>query len=207
METLRKIGIAIAVVILLPVFGGTGSSTLQAQPRRYINPAWAPAYYPGVRYYYIPDIETFYDLSNQDFVYLDDGQWLFSYGLPPTYAGFDLYDAFVVALDVDVFQPWMHYQFYVSNYPRYYYRSIYKENEIRSIRGFNENGEKTFAFTQADRARANELRRSAVNERRTGISRPAQKSYYYGTNIGQHVRVLPQMRENTRSTQEGHERR
>ncbi len=201
MKALRKIGITTALMILFTVCNGFVTSTLQAQVIRYTNPVWAPAYFPGVRYYYLPDIEAYYDLSNQDFVYLDNGQWMFSYGLPSIYAGFDLFGAFVVALDLDVFQPWMHHQFYVSNYPRFYYRSVYKDAELANIRGFNENGEKTFSFTQEDRARMDQLRKSANKETRTESSRPAQKSNYYGTNIGQHVRVLPQMRENRQENQ------
>jgi hypothetical protein len=204
MKTLRKVGITTGIIILLTMLSGFGTSSLQAQVVRYTNPVWAPAYYPGVRYYYIPDIEAYYDLSNQDFVYLDEGQWLFSYGLPPMYAGFDLFDAFVIALDVDVFQPWMHHQFYVSNYPRYYYRSVYKETEVTNIRGFNENGEKSISFSKEDRNKMNELKKNATAEKKTGTSRPAQKSKYYGSNIGQHVKVQPQMRENTQGE---HERR
>ena len=204
MKTLRKVGITIGTIIVLTMMSGFGTFSLQAQVVKYTNPVWAPVYYSGVRYYYIPDIETFYDLTNQDFVYLDDGQWLFSYGLPPMYAGFDLFDAFVIALDVDVFQPWMHHQFYVSNYPRYYYRSVYKETEVTNIRGFNENGEKSISFSKEDRNKMNELKKSATVEKKTGSSRPAQKSKYYGANIGQHVKVQPQMRENR---EEGHEKR
>jgi hypothetical protein len=206
MKTLRKIGITAGIAIMLTLFNGFGNSVLRAQPVIYPNPPWAPAYYPGVRYYYIPDIETFYDLSNQDFVYLDDGQWLFSYSLPPMYRNFDLYDAFVVALDMDVFQPWMHFQFYLSNYPRYYYRSLFRGDELTNIRGFNENGDKAFYWTPAERSRVDELRRTAPVEKRTESSRPPQKSNYYGNNIGHHVKVLPQMRENA-SRKEGQRRR
>jgi len=81
MKTFKKISITIMTLMFFMVLSGIGTATLQAQEGRFRNPDWAPAYYPGVRYYYIPDIETFYDLSNQDFVYLDDGQWLFSYEL------------------------------------------------------------------------------------------------------------------------------
>jgi hypothetical protein len=163
---------------------------------QYSSPPWAPAYYPGVRYYYIPDIETYYDLSNQDFVYLDNGQWLFSYELPSIYSGFDLYNAYMIALDQDVFQPWMHHQFYVSNYPRFYYRSVYKDAAYANIRGFNENEQKPFYSTQEDRNRTNELRNNVNTERKTESSRPPQNINYYGRNIGQTVRVQSQMREN-----------
>lgn len=81
------------------------------------------------------------------------------------------------------------------------HRSVYKDAELANIRGFNENGEKPFSFSQEGRSRMDQLRNSANKETRTENSRPAQKSNYYGTNIGQHVRVLPQMRENKQENQ------
>lgn len=206
MKSLKKLGIAIEFIILLTIFNSFGYSTLEAQRALYSNPIWAPAYYPGVRYYYIPDIETFYDLSDQDFVYLDNGQWLFSNELPPVYSGFDLFDAYIIALNVDVFQPWMHFHFYVSNYPRFYYRSLYSDADIRDIRGFNENEHKPFYWTQEDRTRMNELRQNSHVDRRMGSSRPPQKPNYYGKNIGRPVRVQQQMREN-RQASRGQRRR
>lgn len=106
----------------------------------YTNPAWAPAYHAGIRYYYFPDIEAYYDLQNRDFVYLQDGRWFFSNELPPYYGDFDLYHAYVVSLNIDVYQPWRHHHYYVANYPRYYYRNYYRNNhDYDGIRGFNEN--------------------------------------------------------------------
>lgn len=200
MKTVKKIGITTALVIFFAVFSSFGNSTLDAQ-RMYKNPLWAPAYYPGVRYYYIPDIEAFYDLSNQDFVYLDDGQWLFSYGLPAIYSGFDLFGAFIVALDVDVFQPWMHFQFYVSNYPRFYYRNLYNKSEITNIRGFNENERKLFYWTQEERNKMTELRNIDKPERNVHQTRPPQNLNYYGKNIGRPVKVQNQMKENKQVNQ------
>jgi hypothetical protein len=191
-------------VILILALNGCATTSLVDQGMQYSNPAWAPAYYPGVRYYYIPDIETYYDLSTRDFVYLDNGQWLFSRTLPSFYNGYDLYNGYVIALDRDVFQPWMHHQFYVSNYPRFYYRSVYNNTEIPNIKGFNENQRKPVYWKQEDRERMNVLRRNENTENKPVISRPPQNSNYYGRRIGQPVRVQPHMRENREGS---HERR
>jgi len=193
----------IATVLLLLLSGLTCCFTTSAISGgvRYSNPSWAPPYYPGVRYYYIPDIETYYDLSNQDFVYLDNGQWLFSNTLPPMYSGYDLYNGFEIALDINVFQPWMHHHFYLSHYPRFYYNHVYRGTEIGNIRGFNENVEKPFYTTPADRARMSELSKNDKSEKQVRMTRQPQKPNYYGKAIGRHVRVQPQMRENTRGNQ------
>jgi hypothetical protein len=206
MKLLKKIGIVTVHVILFSAINGCVTPSLVNQRMQYSNPPWAPAYYPGVRYYYMPDIETYYDLSNQDFVYLDNGQWFFSNTLPSIFRGYDLYNGYVIALNRGVYQPWMHHQFYVSNYPRFYYRSVYNNTEIANVRGFNENERKPFQWKQEDRDRMNELRKKDNPERKYESSRPPQNSNYYGRHIGQPVKVQPHMRENKQGTQ-GHRRR
>lgn len=121
--------------------------------------------------------------------------------MPPIYSGYDLYDGYEIALDINVFQPWMHHHFYLSHYPRYYYNSVYHGTEIGNIRGFNENVEKPFYTTPADRARMSELSKNDKSEKQVKMTRQPQKPNYYGKTIGQHVRVQPQMRENNRGNQ------
>jgi hypothetical protein len=161
----------------------------------YENPAWAPPYYSGARYYYLPDIEAYYDMSNRDFVYLDHGQWLFSPSLPSVYASFDLFDCFIIVLDFNVFQPWQHHQYYVSHYPRYYYHSFYRGMDLSTIRGFNENDRKPVYWRPEDRNRMNELRKTQMIPNKPINIRQPERPNYYGRNIGQPVKVRPQMKE------------
>jgi hypothetical protein len=55
------------------------------------QPNWGPRGYNHVDYYYMPDIETYYYVPTRQFIYLSGGNWVFSYGLPPHYSGYDLY--------------------------------------------------------------------------------------------------------------------
>lgn len=107
-------------------------------------PDWAAEYdnENPVNYYYLPDIECYYDLRSRDFVYMEDGTWRFSALLPSIYASFDLANCFVVKLNNSVHEPWMHFQYYVAHYPRYYYKSVDHErygDNGRHNRWFNEN--------------------------------------------------------------------
>ena len=109
-----------------------------------VPPPWAPAYENTgqVRYYYLPDIESYYDVFNHEFIYMDNGSWMFSSTLPAMYSWYDLGLGFTVLLNYRVHQPWMHFNYYVSNYPRYYYQSIYRDSYRQAdhpLRGFNEN--------------------------------------------------------------------
>lgn len=202
MKTLSKTSRFAAILVLVMVFARCGPSSQISAGVQYSNPPWAPPYYSGVRYYYLPDIEAYYDLSDRDFVYLDQGQWLFSPALPPIYSEYDLYNGFVVALSSNVYEPWMHHQYYLSHYPRYYYRNYYQSRDLTTLRGFNENDRKPIYWRQEDRNRIEEIKRngrSAVRpnenvENRPVIQRPPQPPHYYGKNIGRPVRVQPQMR-------------
>ncbi len=61
-------------------------------------PAWGPAGYPDVRYYYLPDLETYYDVSNSNYVYLNNGKWTRAKSLPSAYRNYDLYNEYKVVL-------------------------------------------------------------------------------------------------------------
>ena len=199
MESLRKIAIATVIVVVFSLLTGCYITAI-SPTGQYSNPSWAPDYYSGARYYYIPDIEAYYDLSDQDFVYLDNGQWLFSYGLPPIYSEFDLYNAYIVVLNVDVYQPWMHHHLYVSNYPRFYYRSMYPGDDNRNVKSFNENDRKPLYWTKEDRIKVNGLRNKESSEKKSENTRSPQRVNYRGKNIGAPVKVQQQMREKKQAT-------
>lgn len=195
MNAFKKIGIVASFIFPLYILSGCDTPSHISVGVHYSNPSWAPPYYNGVRYYYLPDIEAYYDLSGQEFIYLDRGQWLFSPVLPSIYSGYDLYNGFVVALNFGVYQPWMHHQFYVSHYPRFYYRNIYRGLDHSNIRGFNENERKPFYWKQEDRNRIDDLRKNEKMDRKIENPRQPQTPNYYGRRIGQPVKVQPQMRE------------
>ena len=156
MKSLKKQAFFVLVLVSVSMFSSCDmySYVSPSSQISYENPSWAPDYYPGVRYYYLPDIETFYDLSTREFVYLNDGQWFYSADLPPIYADYDLNNCFVIDINQNTFEPWMHYQYYVSHYPRFYYRDYYDHSNIPYVRGFNENTESAFYWPENERNRA-----------------------------------------------------
>src|ERR1700721_26338 len=72
-----------------------------SQPAVVTPPDWAPPYDnpAGVQYYYIPDIECYYDVWHHEFAYMENGSWLFSPYLPAMYASYDLLHGHIVVLD------------------------------------------------------------------------------------------------------------
>jgi hypothetical protein len=71
-------------------------------------PDWGVAGSDNARYYYLPDIETYYDIRGKQFVYMNDGKWAKSAELPVTYKDYDLYDGYKVVM-TDETEPYPQY--------------------------------------------------------------------------------------------------
>jgi len=208
MKRLKNLALMVVLFIFVSTFSACDVYTYTAAgtQTRYENPDWAPTYYEGVRYYYLPDIEAYYDLSAREFVYLSNGQWYYSPNYPTSYVDFDLNTSFTIALDVNIYKPWMHHQYYVSHYPRYYYRDYYDHSNIPYVRGFNENSKsaiywpeqqrnrarswdgeglrsnKQFRYTTADRQKQNSMRNSTYNQSGNNANRQQQSDWNNNSN-------------------------
>ena len=70
-------------------------TTINAQVAVNVNlgspPVWAKTAPVEVQYYYLPDIETYYDVPSHRYIYLRNGSWYRSTSLPPRYKSYDLY--------------------------------------------------------------------------------------------------------------------
>ncbi|MDG2432398.1 hypothetical protein [Flavobacterium sp.] len=62
-------------------------------------PAWGPAGYSNVDYYYLPDVEAYYDIRASQFIYFGGGSWVRSRYLPRQYRNYDLYSGYKVVLN------------------------------------------------------------------------------------------------------------
>ena len=150
--------IAATIVASLALAGCVNYQATQGNDTQYYqtynNPQWGPTYYPGARYYYLPDIESYYDLSTGDFILLNMGRWIYVKSIAPYYTSYNLFNGYVVVLNVNVYQPWMHHQYYIRNYPRYYYIDYYDYCNIPYVRGFNENKKAAIYWNQQEQYRA-----------------------------------------------------
>jgi hypothetical protein len=54
-------------------------------------PAWARNAPAEVHYYYLPDIQVYYDVPARRYIYLRNGKWFRSAALPAHYRSYDLY--------------------------------------------------------------------------------------------------------------------
>lgn len=63
------------------------------------QPAWAPQGYDNAQYYYMPDMDIYYDVPARQFVYLSNNHWMRSSNLPAAYGRFDLYKVHKVSIN------------------------------------------------------------------------------------------------------------
>jgi hypothetical protein len=61
-------------------------------------PEWGPVGYTDVRYYYLPDVESYYDVPSAMFIYYEGGIWVHRAFLPVRYRNYDLYYGYKVVM-------------------------------------------------------------------------------------------------------------
>ena len=77
---------------------GNSNALISAEVAMITPPLWGPIGYTGARYYYLPDIETYYDINDSVFIYLDGNNWIFNSELPAQYANYDIDHGYKVVL-------------------------------------------------------------------------------------------------------------
>jgi len=102
-----------------------GISSVKAQVSVNVNigspPQWGPMGYSDVRYYYLPDIETYYDIHTSMFIYFVSGGWIQRAYLPSRYRNYDLYSGYkVVMVDYRGNSPYTHFKEHKVKYKRGY---------------------------------------------------------------------------------------
>lgn len=95
------------------------------------HPAWGPAAPAGAQYYYVPEIDGYYDLQAQDYIVQRDGRWAHYRSLP----GYDPRNFHPVVVDYRGRQPWDGYR---DHHARYYRPGPAQGGPGRSDYGHNQ---------------------------------------------------------------------
>jgi hypothetical protein len=84
-------------------------------------PPWGPAGYSEARYYYLPDVEAYYDVQSSMFIYYGGGAWIHRAHLPPRFRNYDLYGGYKVVMnDYRGDAPYSHFREHQKLYARGY---------------------------------------------------------------------------------------
>jgi hypothetical protein len=84
-------------------------------------PQWGPSGYTDVQYYYLPDVEAYYDVPSSMFIYYNGMTWVHRRSLPTRYRNYDLYNGYkVVMSDYHGRTPYTHFREHKQQYARGY---------------------------------------------------------------------------------------
>lgn len=114
---------------IMLLFAGSTQGQLSINVHIGTPPAWGPAGYNNVRYYYLPDVEAYYDVPSSMFIYFSGNRWVHRHNLPGRYRNYDLYDGYKVVMnDYRGDCPYYHFREH-----RMKYRRGYRDGEQRTI--------------------------------------------------------------------------
>jgi hypothetical protein len=81
------------------------------------QPEWGPTGYDHADYYYMPDIDTYYDVPAHQYVYLENNSWVRRASLPARYSNYNVYNGYKVVVNEP--NPWVHATTYRTKYAGY----------------------------------------------------------------------------------------
>lgn len=101
------------------------AGSVQAQISVHVNlgtpPQWGPSGYTDVQYYYLPDVEAYYDIPSSMFIYFNGVSWVHRSSLPTRYRNYDLYNGYkVVMTDYRGNAPYGHFKEHKIKYAKGY---------------------------------------------------------------------------------------
>jgi len=94
MKTIKLLTVALILTLAGSAYGQISVNLHIGTP-----PSWGPSGYNDVRYYYLPDIECYYDVQNSTFIYLSGNRWIHSRNLPARYRNYDLNRGYKVVMN------------------------------------------------------------------------------------------------------------
>lgn len=93
------------LLMILVIFSGFALSSAKAQlhvtfsTNIGIQPIWGPVGYDHAEYYYMPDIDMYYNVPRRQYIYLERGRWVFSTSVPYRYRTYDFYRGYKVVIN------------------------------------------------------------------------------------------------------------
>jgi hypothetical protein len=78
---------------------------------------WGPTGYDRADYYYIPDIDSYYSVSEHLYIYKDGSEWKHAASLPSSYSTYDPYHSYKVVVNQD--QPYKNNDSHRSQYAKF----------------------------------------------------------------------------------------
>jgi len=87
---MKKLLIISAIVGIVALTSNQSNAQVSLNVNIGTQPAWVPAGYQNVNYYYLPEVKSYYYVPQRQFVYLSGNRWIRSRYLPARYRGYNL---------------------------------------------------------------------------------------------------------------------
>ena len=158
---MKKLKLLVFGVLLM--LAGSTQAQLSVSLHIGTPPAWGPAGYNDVRYYYLPDVEAYYDVRSSMFIYMSGNRWVHRSHLPGRYRNYDLYGGYKVVMnDYRGNSPYSHFREH-----RMKYAHGYRGNPQRNIgeRNNHQKGNNEFNPNR-NNGRGNDKGRGHGNEKK-----------------------------------------
>ncbi|MFT3903636.1 MAG: hypothetical protein QM727_10695 [Niabella sp.] len=95
---MKKI-ILLAAVFVAAGFGFTSNAQTYTKVNIVNQPGWGPVGYDYVRYYYLPELNVYYDVTRELFIYKSRREWITARTLPSNFGRVDLYRTYKVVVN------------------------------------------------------------------------------------------------------------
>lgn len=135
-------------------------------------PSWGPQGYSDVRYYYLPDVQAYYDVPSSMFIYFEGNSWVRRSYLPSRYRNYDLYRGYKVVMnDYHGNTPYRYYDQHKKYYNKGYNNGYQRTNGERPHSGGK------YENNQANRGRNDRNNYNRDNDDRNYDKHGKEKSY------------------------------
>lgn len=89
----------LAGLLLVSAFGYESKAQISVNINIGNQPSWGPTGYNHVDFYYLPDINVYYDVARAQYIYQNGAQWIYVNSLPASYRNFDIYNSYKVVVN------------------------------------------------------------------------------------------------------------
>jgi hypothetical protein len=114
---MKKIIIAAAILVSGLAFNKAAVAQVSLNVNIGSQPDWGPVGYDRADYYYMPDIDTYYDVPARQYVYLNDNRWVRANSLPSRYSNYNVYNGYKAVINER--NPWENNNTYRTRYAKY----------------------------------------------------------------------------------------
>ena len=160
------------VIGMLLIFAGSVEAQISVRVNLGVPPQWGPSGYSDVRYYYLPDVQAYYDVPSSMFIYYNGYSWVRRSSLPSRYRNYDLYNGYKVPMsDYRGDRPYNNFRKHKMEYARGYRGKEQHNIGSRPERGNYNEGRNNHRVTRSykgDYRRGDDKNRNKNNDRGRG---------------------------------------